>query len=84
MAARGAARASGGAAAGKVSAVALTVPFSGIDGRSSQSAGILEPIGFGLRPEVGAISMSGSSVIVAVNAVALKRLRLPRAEPDGR
>jgi hypothetical protein len=41
-------------------------------------AGVLEPIGFILRPEVGAISMSGSSVIVAVNALALKRLRLPR------
>jgi P-type Cu2+ transporter len=43
------------------------------------AAGILEPAGFILRPEVGAISMSGSSVIVAVNALALKRLRLPRA-----
>jgi P-type Cu2+ transporter len=42
------------------------------------AAGVLEPLGFVLRPEVGAISMSGSSVIVAVNAVALKRLRLPR------
>ena len=42
------------------------------------AAGVLEPIGFILRPEVGAISMSGSSVIVAVNALALKRLRLPR------
>jgi P-type Cu2+ transporter len=42
------------------------------------AAGILEPAGFILRPEVGAISMSGSSVIVAVNALALKRLRLPR------
>jgi Cu2+-exporting ATPase len=41
------------------------------------AAGILEPVGFILRPEVGAISMSGSSVIVAVNALALKRLRLP-------
>ncbi len=42
------------------------------------AAGVLEPVGFILRPEVGAISMSGSSIIVAVNAVALKRLRLPR------
>jgi Cu2+-exporting ATPase len=42
------------------------------------AAGVLEPLGFILRPEVGAISMSGSSVIVALNAVALKRLRLPR------
>jgi Cu2+-exporting ATPase len=42
------------------------------------AAGVSEPLGFILRPEVGAISMSGSSVIVALNAVALKRLRLPR------
>jgi P-type Cu2+ transporter len=42
------------------------------------AAGVLEPVGFILRPEVGAISMSGSSLIVAVNALALKRLRLPR------
>ncbi len=40
------------------------------------AAGVLEPIGFVLRPEVGAISMAGSSIIVALNAVALKRLRL--------
>jgi Cu2+-exporting ATPase len=35
--------------------------------------------GFGLmlRPEIAALSMSGSSLIVAVNALALKRLRLP-------
>ena len=32
---------------------------------------------FTLRPEIAAISMSGSSVLVAVNALALKRLRLP-------
>ena len=41
------------------------------------AAGVFEPLGFTLRPEVAAISMSGSSVIVALNAVALKRLRLP-------
>ena len=41
------------------------------------AAGIFEPVGFVLRPELGAISMSGSSVLVALNAVALKRLRLP-------
>jgi P-type Cu2+ transporter len=41
------------------------------------AAGVFEPLGFVLRPEVGAISMPGSSVIVAVNAIALKRLRLP-------
>ena len=43
------------------------------------AAGALEPLGLVLRPEVAAISMSGSSLIVALNAVALKRLRLPRA-----
>jgi Cu2+-exporting ATPase len=42
------------------------------------AAGIFEPWGLTLRPEVAAISMSGSSVLVAVNALALKRLPLPR------
>src|SRR2546421_775995 len=41
------------------------------------AAGILEPEGFTLSPAVAALSMSGSSIIVAVNALALKRLRLP-------
>jgi Cu2+-exporting ATPase len=41
------------------------------------AAGVFEPVGFVLRPEVGAISLSGSSVLVALNAVSLKRLRLP-------
>jgi P-type Cu2+ transporter len=45
------------------------------------AAGVFEPLGFVLRPEVGAISMAGSSIIVALNAVALKRLRLPQREP---
>ena len=40
------------------------------------AAGVFEPFGFTLRPEIAAISMSGSSIIVAVNAMALKRLRL--------
>ncbi|MGZ6643208.1 MAG: heavy metal translocating P-type ATPase [Solirubrobacteraceae bacterium] len=35
------------------------------------AAGVFEPLGFVLRPEVGAISMAGSSIIVALNAVAL-------------
>jgi Cu2+-exporting ATPase len=43
------------------------------------AAGIFEPWGVTLRPEIAAISMSGSSVLVAVNALALKRLRLSRA-----
>jgi P-type Cu2+ transporter len=41
------------------------------------AAGVLEPAGFTLSPAVAALSMSGSSIIVAVNAIALKRLRLP-------
>ncbi|WP_373862450.1 copper-translocating P-type ATPase [Nocardia acidivorans] len=42
------------------------------------AAGVFEPaFGFTLRPEIAALSMSGSSVIVALNALSLKRLRLP-------
>jgi len=46
------------------------------------AAGVFEPaFGLVLRPEIAALSMSGSSVIVAVNAVLLKRLHLPAAAP---
>jgi P-type Cu2+ transporter len=46
------------------------------------AAGVFEPsFGLELRPEVAALSMSGSSFIVAVNALMLKGLRLPREEP---
>ena len=42
------------------------------------AAGVFEPaFGLVLRPEIAALSMSGSSLIVAVNAIMLKRLRLP-------
>jgi P-type Cu2+ transporter len=42
------------------------------------AAGVFEPsLGLVLRPEIAALSMSGSSIIVAVNALALKRLHLP-------
>jgi P-type Cu2+ transporter len=42
------------------------------------AAGVFAPaFGLVLRPEIAALSMSGSSFIVAVNALALKRLRLP-------
>ena len=42
------------------------------------AAGIFEPsLGLVLRPEIPALSMSGSSFIVAVNALMLKRLKLP-------
>ncbi|HEY5011119.1 MAG TPA: heavy metal translocating P-type ATPase [Acidimicrobiia bacterium] len=44
------------------------------------AAGVFEPaFGLILRPEIAALSMSGSSFLVAVNAVLLKRLRLPAA-----
>ena len=46
------------------------------------AAGIFEPsLGLVLRPEIAALSMSGSSIIVAVNALALRRLPLP-STPD--
>jgi Cu2+-exporting ATPase len=42
------------------------------------AAGVFQPaFGLVLRPELAALSMSGSSVLVAVNALLLKRLRLP-------
>lgn len=45
------------------------------------AAGVLYPsLGVSLSPEIAALLMSGSSVIVAVNALLLKRLRLPAAE----
>jgi Cu2+-exporting ATPase len=47
------------------------------------AAGVFEPLGFVLRPEIGAIAMAGSSIIVALNAVALKRLQLPDRRADG-
>jgi len=43
------------------------------------AAGVFEPaFGLVLRPEIAALSMSGSSLLVAVNALLLKRLPLPR------
>ena len=41
------------------------------------AAGIFQPLHFTLSPQAAAASMSGSSLIVAINAIALKRLRLP-------
>jgi len=47
------------------------------------AAGVFEPsLGLVLRPEVAALSMSGSSIIVAANALMLKRLQLP-TPPQG-
>jgi len=46
------------------------------------AAGVFEPaFGLVLRPEIAALSMSGSSFIVALNAVMLKRLHLPAPPP---
>jgi Cu2+-exporting ATPase len=47
------------------------------------AAGVFEPWGLTLRPEIAALTMSGSSIIVAVNALALKRLKLPEDEHRG-
>jgi Cu2+-exporting ATPase len=46
------------------------------------AAGVFEPwLGLELRPEIAALSMSGSSFIVAVNALLLKRAHLPAPGP---
>ena len=45
------------------------------------AAGVLYP--FVLSPEIAALSMSGSSVIVAVNALLLRRVRLVPRTADG-
>ena len=46
------------------------------------AAGVFEPaFGLMLRPEIAALSMSGSSLLVALNALLLKRLRLA-ARPE--
>jgi Cu2+-exporting ATPase len=48
------------------------------------AAGVFEPaFGLVLRPEIAALSMSGSSLLVAVNALLLKRLRLPEPGASG-
>jgi P-type Cu2+ transporter len=42
------------------------------------AVGVFEPlVGLALRPEIAALSMSGSSFLVAMNALLLKRLKLP-------
>jgi Cu2+-exporting ATPase len=46
------------------------------------AAGVFYPaFGLMLRPEIAALSMSGSTVIVTVNALLLKRLKLPAQTP---
>ena len=48
-------------------------------GYVTEQALVVNVRGFGLvlRPEIAALSMSGSSFLVAVNALLLRRLRLP-------
>ena len=41
------------------------------------AAGVFAPLGLVLRPEIAALSMSGSSLLVAVNALLLRGLSLP-------
>jgi Cu2+-exporting ATPase len=42
------------------------------------AAGVFQPaFGLVLRPEIAALAMSGSSLLVAINALLLKRLKLP-------
>jgi Cu2+-exporting ATPase len=49
------------------------------------AAGVFQPsLGLELRPEIAALSMSGSSFIVAVNALLLRRARLPEETPATR
>ena len=40
------------------------------------AAGVLQPWGIVLRPEWGALFMSGSTIIVAINALPLRRTEL--------
>jgi P-type Cu2+ transporter len=48
------------------------------------AAGVFVPaFGLVLRPEIAAITMAGSSFLVAANALTLKRLRLPKAATVG-
>ncbi|MET9211268.1 MULTISPECIES: heavy metal translocating P-type ATPase [unclassified Nocardia] len=47
------------------------------------AAGVFAPWGLTMRPEIAAMAMSGSSLIVALNALHLKRLPLPEP-PDRR
>ena len=48
------------------------------------AAGVFEPtFGLVLRPEIAALTMSGSSLLVAVNALLLKRLPLPGPDDSG-
>lgn len=43
------------------------------------AAGVFASLRFTLSPAIGALAMAGSSLIVAINALLLKRLHLPRS-----
>jgi Cu2+-exporting ATPase len=48
------------------------------------AAGVFYPsIGLLLRPEIAALSMAGSSLLVALNALLLKRAKLPGVQSTG-
>jgi P-type Cu2+ transporter len=48
------------------------------------AAGVFDPtFGLVLRPEIAALTMSGSSLLVAINALLLKRLPLPTRSDSG-
>lgn len=46
------------------------------------AAGVFYP--FTLSPEIAALSMSGSSAVVAINALMLKRTKLEGIHPPGK
>lgn len=46
------------------------------------SGAFFATLGLWLRPEIAALTMSGSTLIVTVNALFLRRLRLPEASAD--
>jgi hypothetical protein len=67
-------------AAGSLSGYAWAIGYNAL--ALPIAAGVFQPWGLTLRPEIAAISMSGSSIIVAVNALALKRLKLPQRDAE--
>jgi len=48
------------------------------------AAGIFQPFGFVLEPQWGALIMAASTIIVAVNAISLRRVRLSDPFPGSR
>ena len=46
------------------------------------AAGILAPLGFIMPPAIGAVLMSISTIIVAINAQTLRRVNLASDRPD--